>query len=193
LPGNASIKAEIAERLDRGDRFAVLVIDLDSFKAFNDRYGFDRGDEALRVLGNIVLEAVEGATSDFAGNIGGDDFVIVTSTDRAEPIAESVCGLVDERMPYLYDADDREAGFITSTDRKGTLQRFPLMTVSVAVVSNEGQQFRHHSEISEIGTEIKHYLKQREGSCYLKNRRGTVADATAPQGGYLAAPMLTHR
>ena len=198
LPGNASIKAEIAERLERGDLFAVLVIDLDHFKAFNDRYGFDRGDEALRVLGDVVLEAVESpgssAAGDFVGNIGGDDFVVVTGVDGAEAIARQVCDLVDERMPYLYDPADRQAGFITSTDRKGTVQQFPLMTVSVAVVTNEGRQFRHHSEISEIGTEIKHYLKQRDGSCYLKNRRSAEdPSAVTLQGEPLAAPVPTPR
>ena len=192
LPGNASIKAELAERLGRGGRFAVLFIDLDHFKAFNDRYGFERGDEALRVLGGIVLEAVDhpgnGTSSDFIGNIGGDDFVVITSVDRAEATAARICELVDRRMPYLYDDADRQAGWITSIDRQGRGRRFPLMGVSVAIVSNEGRQFRHHSEISEIGTEVKAYLKQRPGSCYLGNRRRGEALAGAALGAAAASP-----
>ena len=198
LPGNASIKAEVDERLAAGECFAVLFIDLDNFKAFNDRYGFDRGDEALRVLGDIVLEAVEcdgnGTPCDFAGNIGGDDFVVVTSVDRAEPIAAHVCQLVAERMPLLYDEAALRAGCVTSVDRKGRTRTFALMTVSVAIVTNEDHRFHHHSEISGIGTEIKAYLKQLDGSCFMKNRRrpgpspdaaGSVADAHL---GELAAP-----
>ena len=175
LPGNASIKAEIDDRLARGGPFAVLFIDLDNFKAFNDRYGFDRGDEALRVLGEIILEAVDrpasGASSDFVGNIGGDDFVVVTATERAEACAARICELVDQRTQFLYDDADRQHGYITSTDRQGHERRFPLMTVSVGIVTNEHRHFRHHSEISEIGTEVKRYLKQLPGSRYLKNRR----------------------
>jgi len=181
LPGNASIKAEINERLARGETFAVLFIDLDNFKAFNDRYGFDRGDEVLRVLGDIILEAIEdpgnGPASDFAGNIGGDDFVVVTSADRADPLAARLCELVDQRMPYLYDEADRAAGYITSTDRRGRPRRFPLMTVSIAIVSNDERPFAHHSEFSQIASEIKGYLKQESGSRFLRNRRRTAAAA----------------
>jgi len=178
LPGNASIKAEIDERLGRGEVFAVLFVDLDNFKAFNDRYGFNRGDEALRALGDIILEAIEcpgnGPTSDFAGNIGGDDFVVITSVDRAEALAERLCELVDQRMPYLFDEADRRAGHITSFDRQGRRRQFPLMSVSVAIVTNEEYPIRHHSEFSQIGTEIKQYLKQHSRNRYMKNRRRRV-------------------
>jgi len=192
LPGNASIKAEIGERLAAGQPFAVLFIDLDNFKAFNDRYGFDRGDEALRVLGDIILEAVEsagnGTASDFAGNIGGDDFVVVTSVEGAEPIAARICELVDLRLPLLYDDADRRAGYVASVDRQGHVQRFPLVSVSVAIVTNEDHVFRHHSEISEIGTDIKGYLKQLRGSCYLRNRRRDNA-ASGPPPDAVAARL----
>jgi len=192
LPGNASIKAEIGERLARGEPFAVLFIDLSDFKAFNDRYGFDRGDEALRVLGDIVLEAVErpgnGSSSDFAGNIGGDDFVVVTTADRAEAVAARVCQLVDERMPCLYDEADRLAGSIASVDRQGRTRRFSLMSVAVAIVSAEDSRFRHHSEISEVGTEIKRYLKQLGGSRFMKNRRRRVSEPILPRAVAAARP-----
>ena len=194
LPGNASIKTEIDERLGRGEPFAVLFVDLSDFKAFNDRYGFDRGDEALRVLGDIVLEAVErpgnGASSDFAGNIGGDDFVVITSVGRAEAVAARVCQLVDERMPYLYDDADRLAGRITSVDRQGRTRRFALMSVAVAIVSTEDRRFRHHSEISESGTEIKGYLKQLGGSRFMKNRRRRASEPSLPRGVAAALPAL---
>ncbi|MFP4055822.1 MAG: diguanylate cyclase domain-containing protein [Candidatus Brocadiia bacterium] len=187
LPGNASIKAELDQRLARREPLAVLFVDLDHFKAFNDHYGFFRGDEALRVLSDIILEAVDspgnGHTSDFAGNIGGDDFVVITTLDRAEPIAARICELVDSRMPYLYDEADRQAGHITSVDRLGQVRHFPLATVSVAIVTNEARHFRHHSQISQIGTEIKNHLKQQPGSNYLANRRRPEARS----GGPLAA------
>ena len=175
LPGNASIKAEINGRLARGEIFAVLFTDLDNFKAFNDRYGFDRGDEALRVMGDILLKAIEesgnGPTVDFAGNIGGDDFVAITSVDRAEPMARRICQLVDQRFPLLCDEADRRAGYITGVDRQGRRCHFALMTVSVAVVTNEDHPIRHHSEFSQIGTEIKQYLKHHSGHRYMRNRR----------------------
>jgi diguanylate cyclase (GGDEF)-like protein len=203
LPGNASIRAEIDERLASGIPFAVLQVDLDNFKAFNDRYGFFRGDEALRVVGDIILEAIDdpgnGPSNDFAGNIGGDDFVVITSIDRAEPVAARICHLVDERMPYLYDDPDRTAGFITSVDRQGLHQQFPMMTVTVAIVTADNRTFRHHTEISEVGSEIKQYLKRLQGSNYLADRRRQVeplpvalaavptalesAPAPAPTGG----------
>ena len=187
LPGNASIKAEIDGRLDRGEVFAVLFVDLDNFKAFNDRYGFDRGDEALRLLGDIVLEAIEqagnGPTSDFAGNIGGDDFVVITSVGRADALAQRICELVDQRMPSLFDGGDRRAGYITSVDRQGCRRLFTLMSVSIAIVSNDEYPIRHHSEFSQIGSEIKQYLKRHPGLRSMKNRRrepGAPAVLTTP-------------
>ena len=182
LPGNASIKAEIARRLEAGETFAVLFVDIDNFKAFNDRYGFERGDEALRVAADMFLHAVEelgnGLARDFVGNIGGDDFVVITTTERAEPLAARICQLGAERLPLLCDSDDRKAGYITSRDRQGRLQRFPLMAVSVAIVTNEDRTFTHHSEFSQVGSEIKAYLKERGGRRYMKNRR------RAPQPTY---------
>jgi GGDEF domain-containing protein len=190
LPGNAAIKGEIAARLARGEVFAVIFADLDNFKAFNDRYGFDRGDAALRVLGNIVLDALcqagNGYSRDFAGHIGGDDFVVITTADRAEPLAERICDLVARRLPLLCDEEDRRAGYITGVDRQGRSQRFPLVTVSLAIVTNEERPFLHHSEFSQIGTEIKCYLKQHSGNRYLRNRRRAslpVSQVSAAGGG----------
>lgn len=184
LPGNTSIKAEMSDRLARGTPFAVLFIDLDHFKAFNDRYGFERGDAALHLLGDIVLDTIgaraRGSSADFAGNIGGDDFVLITTAERAERHAARICRLVSRRMPSLYDEADRRAGFIASIDRQGGTRRFPLMSVSVAIVTNEERRFAHPGEIAQIGSEIKHYLKQLPGSRFLKNRRHSPAPAAGP-------------
>jgi len=175
LPGNSSIKGEIAARLASGRPFAVLLVDIDSFKAFNDRYGFQRGDEALQLLGRIVVETVRPTARrhppDFAGNIGGDDFVLITTPDRAKGYGARVCRLVDERMPALYDAADRQSGAIASVDREGQMRTFPLMTVSVAIVTDPGGRFSHPGQIAQVSAEIKHYLKQLPGSNYMDNRR----------------------
>ncbi len=182
LPGNTSIKAEVARRLAAGETFAALFVDIDNFKAFNDRYGFERGDEALRITADLLLHAVEevgnGLARDFVGNIGGDDFVVITTAERAEELAARICELGAERLPLLCDPEDRKAGYITSRDRQGRLQRFPLMAVSVAIVTNEDRTFTHHSEFSQVGSEIKAYLKERGGRRYMKNRR------RAPQPTY---------
>jgi PleD family two-component response regulator len=176
LPGNTAIKAELTERLGREAPFAALFIDLDNFKAFNDRYGFERGDRVLGLLGNILLEilghAPGGHPPDFAGHIGGDDFVLFTTPDRAEPYARRICTLLDRRVPQFYDAADRRTGGIVSTDRQGREQRFPFVSVSVAIVTNEERGFSHPGEVAQVGAEIKHHLKQLPGSRFLRDRRG---------------------
>ncbi len=183
LPGNTAIKAELTERLGREAPFAALFIDLDNFKAFNDRYGFERGDRVLVLLGNILLEilghAPGGEPPDFAGHIGGDDFVLLTTPDRAEPYARRICALLDRRVPQFYDPADRRAAGIVSTDRQGRQQRFPLVSVSVAIVTNEERRFSHPGEVAQVGAEIKHHLKQLPGSRFLRDRRGGAPSAAA--------------
>jgi diguanylate cyclase (GGDEF)-like protein len=202
LPGNTSIKAEMAARLAAGTPFAALFIDLDSFKAFNDCYGFERGDRALRLLADIVLETLRapGRRQDFAGHVGGDDFVVLTAPARAEAFAARICRLVDQQMPALYDRADRQGGGITSVDRQGRVCRFPLMTVSVAILTSDGAAFTHPGHLAQVGSELKHYLKQqgRGGeagarSRYLLDRRRAlpIAHCQLPMAGRTSRPALS--
>jgi len=175
LPGNVSIQNEIEKRIRENRLFAVCYIDLDKFKTFNDRYGFERGDRAIQETARILIKSVEarGNKEDFIGHIGGDDFVIVTTPDKVDTLCPYIIKEFDKMVPQLYDEEDRQRGYIVGKDRRGNIVQTPLMTISIAVVTNEKRKITHIAEIAQIGAELKEYVKSLEGSNYVKERRQT--------------------
>ncbi len=175
LPGNISIEAELRRRIAAEQPFAVLYLDLDNFKAFNDAYGFGRGDDAIVMLASISLDAVRrrGNPGDLLGHIGGDDFVILTTAERCDEIAEVILEEFDERVGSLYSEKDRRSGFVETHDRRGSSVRVPLMSVSIAALSNERRKLTDYGQIGLIAAELKSYAKSIEGSAYVKDKRRT--------------------
>jgi diguanylate cyclase (GGDEF)-like protein len=177
LPGNFQIAHEL-ERLvrDESNDFAVLYADLDDFKAYNDHYGFMRGDEAIRATGRLLTDALarHRTMPRFAGHIGGDDFVLVTSAERAEPLAQDMVRNFDGLAPSLYDQDDRQRGYIEVPDRRGVLHHYPFLSISIGVVSGALRRIRTQWEASSVATEMKAVAKRKVGSSYeIDRRKGT--------------------
>ena len=173
LPGNLRIEADLRRRLEDGDQFAVLYLDLDNFKAFNDVYGFTHGDEAIVLVARTSVDAVRrrGSPSDFVGHIGGDDFIIVTRPDCAEDVAREIIVDFDREIRALYNAQDLKQGYVETRDRRGTLNRFPIMSLSIAVVSNDQGQVTNYAQVGEAAAELKRYAKSIAGSVFVKDKR----------------------
>src|SRR3954453_19534664 len=175
LPGNVRIEEEIETRVSEGADFAILYADLDYFKAFNDHYGFMRGDGVIqltaRLLQDIALEI--GGTDTFVGHVGGDDFIVITTTDQAVDLAERVIGSFDEEAPKLYDLEDRERGFIEVKNRRGELQQFPVLSISLGIATTAKRKFQHYAEAVAIATEMKSFTKATPGSSWAMDRRTT--------------------
>lgn len=173
LPGNLAIEAELRRRIDAKEPFAVLYLDLDNFKAFNDVYGFTHGDEAIQLVASSAVDVVRrrGTTQDFVGHIGGDDFIIVTLPPRAEEIAREIIDTFDRDIRKLYNAQDLRQGFIETRDRRGTLNRFPIMSLSIAIISNDQRPLENYAQIGEAAAELKRYAKSIGGSVYVKDKR----------------------
>ena len=185
LPGNISIQQELEHRLAADGRLAVCYLDLNRFKAFNDHYGFRRGDEVIQRTAAALLDAVstQGGPQDFVGHIGGDDFLVMTTTDRAEGLCQTIIRLFDAMIPSLYDPEDRARGYLLHTDRKGQPVKVPLLSISIALVTNEVQRLTHPGQVAKIGAELKAYAKQFERSLYVKERRQTPSGSgTAAEG-----------
>jgi len=173
LPGNITIERELERRLNSKSPFAFMYADIDHFKAFNDYYGYRRGDEAIKLTAQVIVEAVqaEGSGDDFVGHIGGDDFVIITTPDRADPVANRIVKLFDERIVHLFDKEDLERGYVEVINRKGVVDRFPLLTITIAVVTDNNGRIDHIAKISDIASELKRYGKTLEGSVVVRERR----------------------
>jgi len=173
LPGNVTIENELLRRLDLGEKFVFMYIDIDNFKAFNDYYSFKKGDEAIRLTASILLGAASlvGSGTDFVGHVGGDDFAMIVQEDCAEKVVEEILHDFDRKIPKLYHPEDRERGFIETKDRRGALTKFPLMSLTIAVVTSEGRHHTHVGEISQIASELKSFGKKEIGSNVVWERR----------------------
>jgi diguanylate cyclase (GGDEF)-like protein len=172
LPGNVSILNELSKCVETRKSYAVCYVDLDKFKAYNDKYGFECGDTVIRETARILLNAVKefGLPDNFVGHIGGDDFVVVTTPDLADKICEKIIHDFDKISPTFYNQEDKENGFIIGYDRQSKIHKIPLLSISIGVVSNEMRSITHVAQIGEIGAELKKLAKSLERSNYVKDK-----------------------
>ncbi|MDN5362397.1 MAG: hypothetical protein PWP70_1444 [Moorella sp. (in: firmicutes)] len=173
LPGNRQIEEELLNRLSGEQPFSVIYSDLDHFKGFNDRYGFERGDQAIKLTASIISEQVAryGRPDDLVGHIGGDDFIVITRPEVAEEICRKIIATFAQKVPELYDFEDRERGYIDTKDRQDQPVRLPLMTISLALIDCHPGQYTNPEELARISAELKKYAKSKEGSVFVKERR----------------------
>lgn len=174
LPGNVRIDQEIDRRLAKNQPFTLIYADLDDFKAYNDHYGFQRGDQAIRFTAEVITACAQrqGEKDIFIGHIGGDDFVIITASDKVQQLCDAIIANFDSRVEELYDEEDARRGYIKNVDRLGHEVIVPLLSLSLAVVESKGQ-FRTRLEIAEVAAELKRYAKSRRGSLTVRDRRRT--------------------
>jgi GGDEF domain-containing protein len=172
-------------RIASGQRFALLQIDIDHFKAFNDYYGYARGDALIRFTAALLQEQVRqhGGEGDFVGHIGGDDFVIITVPPRARAIAEAVKADFDARVPEQYDPVDRERRQITVlSSRQGGWRDFDILSITILGVMNVGVEIQHSAQVSDRAKDLKKVGKAVKGSVIVFDRRsdGSLAVPAVP-------------
>ncbi|MDR0886553.1 MAG: response regulator [Clostridiales Family XIII bacterium] len=179
LNGNLEIQRDIQSRIAKGLAFAVIYVDLDNFKAYNDVYGFSNGDRIIVLTADILKDQVSlfGNPDDFVGHIGGDDFIMVTTPDKAEKICQEVIDEFDEKVLGFYNEEDREKGCIVTKNRKDETDTFPLMSISLAIVTNENREIRTFVEVGDIASDVKKKLKTMPGSNYFKDRRSDAHES----------------
>lgn len=185
LPGNVQIQDEVSLKVQSGEPFGVIYIDIDDFKAFNDYYGFLRGDEAIKLLARCASDAVRdhGGPDAFIGHIGGDDFVAVVTAEEAEKTATALIECWDEAAPSLYDPADAERGYIEVVDRQKQLHRYKIASVSIGIATNLQKPITSHWEAAEIASEMKQFAKRHDGSKLAIDRRSRaleIADEPPP-------------
>ena len=175
LPGNYSITRQIQWLIDSQAPFVVAYVDLDHFKSFNDKYGFLRGDDIIKMTARLVTNSVRklDLPEAFVGHVGGDDFVFIIPPDRLDGVCQEVIRNFDLIVQDFYDEDDRTRGCIDSTNRKGEKECFPFVSISIAVVTNEFRPIKHIGEVSAIAAEVKKRVKSMPGSNYYKDLRGS--------------------
>jgi diguanylate cyclase (GGDEF)-like protein len=175
LPGNARIERELGQRIESRQPLAFLFIDIDNFKAYNDYYGYQRGDEAIKATAQLLTGVIweHGGNDDFVGHVGGDDFVVMTTPDRAEVIAQLIIAGFDAILERLFDPAEFEARAFTVEARTGRIETFELMSLTIALVTGDNEPLVHPAQVNDRAMELKKYGKKQKGSYIARDRRGT--------------------
>ena len=172
LPGPTIIETEINRQIDLKNKFAVCYADLDNFKAYNDFYGYNEGDKVIRLTARIIKDIVfDLCRGGFVGHIAGDDFIFVIPDNLIEPTCQSVIRTFDTLIPFWYEEKDRKKGLITTVNRRGEVEDFPILSMSIAVLINQNGEFKHVGEMSKMLADLKKLTKTKEGSNFMVERR----------------------
>lgn len=174
LPGNEFIQREIVKLLSQSIQFDVCYIDIDSFKPYNDKHGFVLGDEVIKEVGNIAVAAVQNFTLNnigFAGHIGGDDFIVILRPKQSVAACEFIIRELKRQLPRFHTPEAIEQGGYVSRDRKGSEQEFPLLSLSICIVSTEVHHITSAAEVSSIASDLKKRAKAIKGSAIVRDRR----------------------
>lgn len=182
LPGNVVIEQELSRRSSAVIASSLIYVDLDNFKVYNDAYGFESGDKVILFTSKVLNEVVnkEGASDDFIGHVGGDDFVVITMPERAERICKAIIAIFESEIPGFYNDMDRKRGYVLGKGRDGVERVFPLISVSLGIVECE---FSSSFTIEELGfrvAEVKKYAKTICGNSYVKDRRAPIGSGSQP-------------
>lgn len=173
LPGNFRIAAELEQRIESRAPIAVVYGDLDNFKAFNDHYGFMRGDSVIKFTATTLMNAAaaSGDSEAFVGHVGGDDFISMVDPSLVEAFCETVIETFDDGILDFYDTADALQGYIEVTDRRGERHAYPIVSFSMGVVTNQYRAIASEWEASAIASEMKEFAKRQPGSTYSIDRR----------------------
>ncbi|KAB8144652.1 response regulator [Chloroflexia bacterium SDU3-3] len=192
LPGNILLTEEIKFRLKREEPFALLYIDMDNFKAFNDTYGFARGDRVIKLMADVMTDTLReyGVGGEFAGHIGGDDFAILASPDQIDQLCAALIESFDRNVRALYDPEDLERGYLQGVDRHGVTRQFPIVSISIGGVTNRITRYADYEDVGRVAAEMKHYAKQQPGSSYAIDVRGPEELALEPDRRGAAIPAV---
>ena len=173
LPGNVQIQAELKKRFLSKETFAMMYLDLDNFKAYNDVYGFLKGDEIIKFTARTILKNIhtDEYEDSFVGHVGGDDFIAILSETDYDRICQNIIADFDHNVTKFFTDEDAEKGYIEVANRKGIIEQFPLTSISIGVVEVEKGRFANVLEIGEAGASVKHLAKTIQGSTYVIDRR----------------------
>jgi diguanylate cyclase (GGDEF)-like protein len=173
LPGSVTIERRASELLTKGEKFAVMVIDVDNFKPYNDNYGYSQGDVAIQLLAEVITDiAADYGEGIFVGHIGGDDFVVLSAAEDAKEIGERIIKTYEEKSEMLFNAEDLARGYFISKTRAREEKRYPcVFTITIAVAVNTDARYSNYLQMIDVATELKKYGKTIEGSKVVVDRR----------------------
>jgi len=163
LPGNIIIEQQLQKSIDSDEDLTILYFDIDNFKPYNDVYGFENGDKVIMKLADVLR--TQATETEFVGHIGGDDFIMIIKSTQCKQYCEEIIHNFEASIEHFYHAHDYLKGSIRTKNRHGIEEQFPLLTISIAGISNKGISSIY--DLAEEASQFKKHCKQLEGSNYL--------------------------
>jgi len=169
LPGNLAIENKIDQMLAKGEKFSLCQVDLDNFKPFADKYGYAWGSEVIKEVASLLTGYIgeEPMKEIFIGHIGGDDFVVIGEPDQVESICRKLVVDFEKRIMSYYAKEDAQNGYFIGKNRQGIRQKFPLITITAAIVTDDGSRFKNPLDMARMAADLKEYAKMLPGSNYV--------------------------
>ena len=172
LPGNVQIQSELKKRITKQEEFSVLYFDLDNFKSYNDVYGFLKGDKIIQFTADTIISEIHAdENSGFVGHVGGDDFIAIVPYTDVEKLCQKIIATFEEKVKTFFSDEDLKKGYIEVANRKGIIEKFPLTSLSIAVVVVDHNRFSNILEIGDVAAQVKHAAKSVMGCSYIIDRR----------------------
>jgi len=162
LPGGRVIQDEMTRRVELGQSFVVIYVDISNFKPFADNFGFIIADTIIAGTGRALREAVEsrGHKGDFAGHIGGDDFIIVASPESVGALGHESRRRFEGVLRKALDAETMEKGVFTGVDREGLKRDFPLPRLVSVVIEVEPERWISANHLGALAADLKRRAKE---------------------------------
>lgn len=190
LPGNVAIQEEIQRLLLNENGFVAVYADLDHFKPYNDIYGYDKGDELIRGLGEMLQQAIDPCL-DFVGHIGGDDFLVLFRSPEWRERALELLSQFNHRIQEFFLPEHTLQGGYHALDRQCTSQWHPLVSLSLGAVVIDPAQYGTHHEIATAAALAKKMAKQQAGSSlFVERRQAKLAPAASNEGQMQAVGLV---
>jgi PleD family two-component response regulator len=183
LPGNQAIEKRLQDAVASREAYAFMYLDIDHFKALNDCYGYQRGDDAIRFTADLLRRCAEGIAGPggvFVGHIGGDDFCMVSRYEDGELLARSIIIEFASQLPSLIDPEDLRNEHFVVRSRQSGVEEMPLPSLTIALVLDHGGEFEHWRRLSDVAAELKSHGKTLSGNVVVKERRQSPSGAHMP-------------
>jgi diguanylate cyclase (GGDEF)-like protein len=150
------------------DDWAILSIDLDNLRIYNETYGESLGDQMIKALAAVLKSVVN--NDDFLAHRDSDDFLFITRSDRAEAMAEEICRRFDFISPRFYTKEDASRGYVIGVGAKGMKRRVPLVSISIGVTAKGRRNFSSAVEILQAARDMRYLAKSKNGSDWVSDR-----------------------
>ncbi len=173
LPGRVHLEEALNTRITDGKKFDLIFCDIKRFKSYNKIYGYEKGNEVIKLLKQIIVEELKKIYPQEAGvyHLGADRFCILVEPGSSAVICEGLADHFDRQIPEYYLENDRLRGGSVITNRRGIIEQWPIITLAMAIVGNEQRLITCWLEAETIGYELLKYIKSVPGSKHIKDRR----------------------